>query len=204
MRLFGDLQSGNCYKAWLLARYLKLPLAWEPVDIGAGETRTPAFLAKNPNGKIPLLELDDGQILCESNAILYFLAQGSPFWPGDPLAQARVLQWMFFEQYSHEPYIAVSRFIIRYLGRPQDQEARLQSLKGPGEKALAVMECHLTNQSWFGAGQASIADIALYAYTHVAEEGDFSLTPFPAVRGWLGRMAALPEHRTMQQALHRQ
>ncbi|MHA7000738.1 glutathione S-transferase family protein [Aeromonas schubertii] len=201
MRLYGDLRSGNCYKVWLLARYLAIPLEWVHVDIAAGETRTPAFLAMNPNGKIPVLQLEDGTLLCESNAILYLLAQGSPLWPSDPLAQARVLQWLFFEQYSHEPYVAVSRFIVLYLGRPADQEARLLSLREPARKALAVMECRLAGHEWLSGDTMTIADIALYAYTHVAEEGELSLDPFPAVRGWLARMGQQPLHRTLNQAL---
>ena len=143
MRLYGDLRSGNCYKAWLLARWLELPLEWVAVDIAAGETQTPDFLAMNPNGKIPVLELAPGDLLAESNAILFYLAQGSSLWPTDPRQQADVLKWMFFEQYSHEPYIAVARFIVRYLGRPESQEARLDGLKAGGEKALAVMEQQL-------------------------------------------------------------
>lgn len=197
MRLHGDLRSGNCYKAWLLARWLELPLEWVAVDIAAGETQTPDFLAMNPNGKIPVLELAPGDLLAESNAILFYLAQGSPLWPTDPRLQADVLKWMFFEQYSHEPYIAVARFIVRYLGRPESQEARLDGLKAGGEKALAVMEQQLKNSPYLCGEAPTIADIALYAYTHVAEEGIFSLQGWPAIRDWIARIEAHPHHMSL-------
>ncbi|MGY3860419.1 glutathione S-transferase family protein [Aeromonas lacus] len=200
MRLHGDLRSGNCYKAWLLARWLELPLEWVAVDIAAGETQTPDFLAMNPNGKIPVLELAPGDLLAESNAILFYLAQGSPLWPTDPRLQADVLKWMFFEQYSHEPYIAVARFIVRYLGRPESQEARLDGLKAGGEKALAVMEQQLKKSSYLCGEAPTIADIALYAYTHVAEEGIFSLQGWPAIRDWIARIEAHPHHMSLPAA----
>lgn len=197
MRLYGDLRSGNCYKVWLLARWLELPLEWVEVDIQAGDTRTPAFLAKNPNGKIPVLEIGQGDTLAESNAILFYLTQGSSLWPTDPRQQAEVLKWMFFEQYSHEPYIAVARFIVHYLGRPESQEARLDSLKAGGEKALAVMELQLKQSPYLCGDAPTIADIALYAYTHVAEEGIFSLQGWPAIRSWIARIEAHPRHLTL-------
>ena len=200
MRLHGDLRSGNCYKAWLLARWLELPLEWAAVDIAAGETQTPDFLAMNPNGKIPVLELAPGDLLAESNAILFYLAQGSSLWPTDPRLQADVLKWMFFEQYSHEPYIAVARFIVRYLGRPESQEARLDGLKAGGEKALAVMEQQLKKSPYLCGEAPTIADIALYAYTHVAEEGIFSLQGWPAIRDWITRIEAHPHHMSLPAA----
>ncbi|WP_071910806.1 glutathione S-transferase family protein [Aeromonas sp. SCS5] len=200
MRLYGDLRSGNCYKAWLLARWLELPLEWVAVDIAAGETQTPDFLAMNPNGKIPVLELAPGDLLAESNAILFYLAQGSPLWPTEPRLQADVLKWMFFEQYSHEPYIAVARFIVRYLGRPESQEARLDGLKAGGEKALAVMEQQLKKSPYLCGEVPTIADIALYAYTHVAEEGIFSLQGWPAIRDWIARIEAHPHHMSLPAA----
>ncbi|PPA30927.1 glutathione S-transferase [Aeromonas jandaei] len=200
MRLYGDLRSGNCYKAWLLARWLELPLEWVAVDIAAGETQTPDFLAMNPNGKIPVLELASGDLLAESNAILFYLAQGSSLWPTDPRQQADVLKWMFFEQYSHEPYIAVARFIVRYLGRPESQEARLDGLKAGGEKALAVMEQQLKKSPYLCGEVPTIADIALYAYTHVAEEGIFSLQGGPAIRDWITRIEAHPHHMSLPAA----
>ncbi|WP_421224667.1 glutathione S-transferase family protein [Aeromonas jandaei] len=200
MRLYGDLRSGNCYKAWLLARWLELPLEWSAVDIAAGETQTPDFLAMNPNGKIPVLELAPGDLLAESNAILFYLAQGSSLWPTDPRQQADVLKWMFFEQYSHEPYIAVARFIVRYLGRPESQEARLDGLKTGGEKALAVMEQQLKKSPYLCGEVPTIADIALYAYTHVAEEGIFSLQGWHAIRDWIARIEAHPHHMSLPAA----
>jgi len=200
MRLYGDLRSGNCYKAWLLARWLELPLEWVVVDIAAGETQTPDFLAMNTNGKIPVLELAPGDLLAESNAILFYLAQGSSLWPTDPRQQADVLKWMFFEQYSHEPYIAVARFIVRYLGRPESQEARLDGLKTGGEKALAMMEQQLKKSPYLCGEAPTIADIALYAYTHVAEEGIFSLQGWPAIRDWITRIEAHPHHMSLPAA----
>lgn len=200
MRLYGDLRSGNCYKVWLLARWLELPLEWVEVDIQAGDTSTPAFLAMNPNGKIPVLEIGQGDTLAESNAILFYLAQGSALWPTDPRLQAEVLKWMFFEQYSHEPYIAVARFIVHYLGRPESQEARLDGLKAGGEKALAVMEQQLKQSPYLCGDAPTIADIALYAYTHVAEEGIFSLQGWPAIRSWIARIQAHPRHLTLPAA----
>ena len=200
MRLYGDLCSGNCYKAWVLARWLELPLEWVAVDIAAGETQTPDFLAMNPNGKIPVLELAPGDLLAESNAILFYLAQGSSLWPTDPRLQADVLKWMFFEQYSHEPYIAVARFIVRDLGRPESQEARLDGLKAGGEKALAVMEQQLKKSPYLCGEVPTIADIALYAYTHVAEEGIFSLQGWPAIRDWIARIEAHPHHMSLPAA----
>ncbi len=184
----------------MLARWLELPLEWVAVDIAAGETQTPDFLAMNPNGKIPVLELAPGDLLAESNAILFYLAQGSSLWPTDPRLQADVLKWMFFEQYSHEPYIAVARFIVRYLGRPESQEARLDGLKAGGEKALAVMEQQLKKSPYLCGEAPTIADIALYAYTHVAEEGIFSLQGWPAIRDWIARIEAHPHHMSLPAA----
>ncbi|MGL5031161.1 MAG: glutathione S-transferase family protein [Aeromonas sp.] len=197
MRLYGDLQSGNCYKPWLLARWLDLPLEWVAVDIQKGDHPTPSFLALNPNGKIPLLEIGQGDLLAESNAILFYLAQGSDLWPRDPRQQADVLKWMFFEQYSHEPYIAQARFIVRYLGRPESQEARLDGLKAGGQHALAVMEQQLKQHLYLCGDAPTIADLALYAYTHVAEEGIISLQGWPAIRGWIARIEAHPRHLTL-------
>ncbi|MCW0507166.1 glutathione S-transferase family protein [Aeromonas piscicola] len=200
MRLYGDLRSGNCYKVWLLARWLELPLTWVPVDIQAGDTQTPAFLAMNPNGKIPVLAIDEGNALAESNAILFYLAQGSALWPAEPRQQAEVLKWLFFEQYSHEPYIAVARFIVHYLGRPESQEARLDGLKAGGERALAVMELQLKQSPYLCGEAPTIADIALYAYTHVAEEGIFSLQGWPAIQAWIARIEAHPRHLNLPAA----
>jgi glutathione S-transferase len=200
MRVYGDLQSGNCYKIKLLASYLGLDHEWVHVDILAGETRTGAFLAKNPNGKIPLLELDDGRYLAESNAILNFLADGTRYLPTEPFARAKVLEWQFFEQYSHEPFIAVARFIAKYLGLPETRREEFESKKPGGYRALRVMEAQLEKSTFLVGETLTVADIALYAYTHVAHEGGFSLETLPAVRRWLGAVEREPGHVTMQRA----
>ena len=189
-RVFGTSTSGNCHKVRLALDALGLPYRWHEVDILAGETRTPQFLAMNPNGKVPLLQIDDHTFLAESNAILCYLADGSRLWPGDRLARAQALQWMFFEQYSHEPCIAVARFIRRFLKR--DDDPRLPELARRGHAALAVMDSHLAGQPFFAAGRFSIADIALFAYTHRADEGGFELAGYPAVRAWLTRCLQQP------------
>ena len=188
LRVWGDIYSGNCFKVKLLLKQLKLPYEWICVNILDKETRTSAFLAMNPNGRIPLLETEDGVFLSESNAILHYLAEGSPLLPSDRLEHAQVLQWMFFEQYSHEPYIATARYIVRYLGRPAEHEQRLQDKMAPGYAALQVMQQHLNVHSYFVGDRYTIADIALYAYTHVAYEGGFDLSPYPAVGAWLARI----------------
>ena len=188
-RLYDFLPSGNGYKVRLLLAQLGMPFALVEKDITKGETRTAEFLALNPNGRIPVLELDDGRRLAESDAILFYLAAGTRFLPDDRFAQAEVLQWMFFEQYSHEPYIAVARFWRHFLDRPVDDE-KIER----GYQALDVMERHLEARRFFVAERYSIADIALYAYTHVASEGGFDLAPYPHVRAWLARVAAEPGH----------
>jgi glutathione S-transferase len=171
---------------------LGLPYEWVPIDIMKSESRTPAFMAKNPNGRVPTLELDNGTCLAESNAILWYLAEGTPLVPDSRLARAQALQWMFFEQYSHEPNIATSRYIIRYLGNPPEKKAALEARVAPGYAALGVMQTHLQANDWFAGGRYSIADIALYAYTHCAHEGGFDLARFPAVRAWLARVESQP------------
>jgi glutathione S-transferase len=190
--------SGNCYKLTLMLTLLGEPFELREVDILAGGTRTPEFLRMNPNGKVPVLELPDGQYLPESNAGLWYLARGTPFLPTARLAQARVVQWLSFEQYSHEPYIAVARFWLKYLGRPADREEALQRRQALGRDALRLMDDHLRVNDWFVGEACTIADLALYAYTHVAEEGGFSLAPYPAIRAWLDRVVALPGYVPMQ------
>ena len=190
MRLYDSLISGNGYKVRLLLSMLGRAYDRIEVDILKGESRTPDFLALNPNGRIPLLVLDDGRALAESNAILYYLADDTPYFPSEKFARASVLQWMCFEQYSHEPYIAVARFWREHLDMTPEREAALAEKKAQGDKALAVMESHLGDQDWFVGDTMSIADIALYAYTHVADEGGFDLAPYPAIRAWLGRIAS--------------
>jgi len=197
MRVFGDIQSGNCYKIKLLMSHLALPHRWEHVNILDGGTRTDDFLARNANGKIPVLELDDGRTLAESNAILNYLATGTPYLPDDRWLRAKVLEWQFFEQYSHEPYIATARFIAKYLGLPAERRAEFDAKQAGGHKALAVMERALAREPYLVAGRMTIADISLYGYTHVADEGGFALDAYPAVRAWCARIAAHPRHVTM-------
>ena len=193
-KVYGDYRSGNCYKIKLMLELLGLPYEWVAVDILKGETQSEAFLAKNPNGKIPVLQLEDGTCLWESNAILNFLADGSEFLPTEPRLRTQVLQWQFFEQYSHEPYVAVARFIQLYQGLPAERQKAYEECHVRGYKALKVMELQLSRTPYLVGEHYSIADIALYAYTHVADEGGFDLTPYPAVRGWLERVASHPRH----------
>ncbi len=199
VRLYDYLESGNGYKVRLLLAQLGLPIERVELDILRGETRTPGFLAKNPNGRIPLLELEDGTHLAESNAIQWFLAEGTGLLPDDPLDRARVLQWMFFEQYSHEPFIAVPRFWA-HAGLLDEKREQLPEKYQRGHAALQVMESHLAERDFFVAPAYSIADIALYAYTHVASEGGYDLAPYPAVRGWCERVASQPGHIEILQA----
>ncbi|MBA4210537.1 MAG: glutathione S-transferase [Parvibaculum sp.] len=198
MRLYQMQDSGNCYKVRLAAHQLGQPLELVDVDILKGESRTEDFLKRNPNGRVPTLELDDGRSLPESNAILFWLAEGTALLPEDRFARAEALQWMFFEQYSHEPYIAVARFwhSIKPGGR-EEKAAMFPEWHRRGHEALAVMERHLSSHDWFAGGAYSIADIALYAYTHVAHEGDFDLAPYKAVNSWLARVASEPLHVPM-------
>jgi glutathione S-transferase len=191
MRLYDFHESGNAYKVRLMLHQLGIAFERVEMDILAGATRTPEFLRINPNGRIPALELDDGTILVESNAILYFLAEGTDRIPKDALGRARVLQWMFFEQYSHEPYIAVLRFWA-FSGALERNAALVPEKRTRGEAALAVMEQHLARNDFFVASRYSIADIALFAYTHVAPEGGFDLARYPAVKGWIERVKAQP------------
>lgn len=196
-KVYGDKRSGNCYKIKLMLELLGLAYEWVDVDILKGETQTEAFLAKNPNGKIPVLELEDGTFLWESNAILNYLADGSEFLPSEPRLRTQVLQWQFFEQYSHEPYVAVARFIRLYQNMPAERQAEYDCCVIRGYRALRVMEQQLQRSVFLVGDQYTIADIALYAYTHVADEGGFSLEEFPALRAWLARVAGHPRHVTM-------
>lgn len=194
----GYSPSGNCHKVRLLLEQLGLRYRWIETDSAGGDTRTPRYLAKNPNGKVPMLELGDGRILVESNAILYWLAEGTRFLPGDAWQRAQALSWMFFEQYSHEPYIAVARFIRGWtpLDSPR-RAAELPKCLEHGRAALAVMERHLSTHSWFTGPEYGIADIALFAYTDVAHHGGFDLSAFPAIRAWLARVRATPRFVAM-------
>ncbi|WP_313089622.1 glutathione S-transferase family protein [Pseudomonas sp.] len=194
VKVYGDYRSGNCYKVKLMLNLLGRDYEWVPVDILRGESREPSFLKKNPNGKIPVLELDDGTCLWESNAILNFLAEGSAFLPTDPRLRTQVLQWQFFEQYSHEPFLAVARFIKVYLGLPDDRLEEYAAKQLDGYHALDVMEQQLLRTPYLVGDGYSIADVALYAYTHVAEEGGFHLDNYPAITAWLLRVASHPRH----------
>lgn len=200
LQLYDYQSSGNGYKVRLMLNLLGLPFERVEVDILAGEALTPAFMSKNPNAEIPALELDDGTVLAESNAILFYLAEGSALLPDTRLERAQTLQWMFFEQYSHEPNVAVARFMCLHPAQGQSEDEALATDRTLAEKqqqghaALSVMEGHLADRPYFVAGRYSIADIALYAYTHVAEEGGIELARYSAIRTWLGRVAAQPGH----------
>jgi len=190
-------QSGNCYKVQLLMNHLDIEYEWQEINILAGETQSEDFLAKNPNGKIPLLELPSGAYLSESNATLNYLADGTQFLPDTPWERAQVLSWQFFEQYSHEPYIAVARFIAKYLGLLEARREEYKAKQEGGRKALSVMEQALSTRPYLVGTTFTIADISLYAYTHVAHEGGFELSDYPAVQAWLKRVATEPKHIPM-------
>ncbi len=186
--VYGMSVSGNCHKIRLLLEQLACEYRWIEVDSAHGETRTSYYLAKNPNGKVPMLELEDGRVLVESNAILFYLADGTSFLPSDAWQRAQALSWMFFEQYSHEPYIAVARFICGWTPIDSPRRAELPRLRERGEQALVVMEKHLSASAWFSGDDYGIADIALFAYTDVAHHGGFDVSAYPAVRDWLARV----------------
>ena len=197
MKIYGDVRSGNCYKLKLLCALLSIEHDWIAIDILRGETRSEEFLAMNPNAQIPVCVTDDGAILTQSNAILYYLGQGSPYWPMDPLAQTRVLEWQFFEQYSHEPGVAVARFIRLYQGMPEDRRDEYQACLQAGYRALDVMEARLQQQDYLAADTVSLADISLYAYTHVAHEGGFDLAAYPAIGAWISRIQGMDAYIPM-------
>lgn len=193
--IHGMTTSGNCYKPRLLLVKLGRPFRHVEVNSLDGSTRRPEFLARNPNGKVPLLELPDGRVLAESNAMLIYLGEGSRFVPVDPYERAVAMQWLFFEQYSHEPFIAVRRALLKYPERrAQATPERLQTTLEGGLKALGVMERQLALTPFLAGDALSIADIALYAYTHEADVNGFDLQTFPAVSAWLGRVRDDPGH----------
>ena len=201
IRLHDNLSSGNGYKTRLLLAQLAIPFERIEYDIDGGETRTPQFLEKvNPNGEVPVLQTEDGRFLPESNAILCYLAEGTPFVSDDRFGRAQILRWMFFEQSSHEPNIATPRYWITHgLEMTEERRATLEPKRRLGYAALGVMEGHLKERGFFLGNRYSVADIALYAYTHVAHEGGFDLEGFPAVRAWLKRVAAQPGHVPISQ-----
>ena len=194
IRLYDYLPSGNGYKVRLLLTQLEIPFERVELNILKGATRTPEFLAKYPNGRIPAVELDDGRLLFESNAIIMYFAEGTPFLSADRFERAETLQWLFFEQYSHEPYIASVRFLVMYPQVKDDRRQILDMMRRRGHDALTVMERHLKSRDWFVGARYSVADIALYAYTNVAGEGGFDLSGYPAVRAWLDRVKSQPRH----------
>jgi len=188
--------SGNSYKIRLAARQVGRSIVLKEYPLHSGLTRQPEFLAKNPNGRVPMLELDDGRCLPESGAILWYLTAGTRLQPDDDWGRSEALSWMFFEQYSHEPYIAVARLWLAHTA-PEElakKRALIPELHAKGNAALGVMETHLKTHDWFAGGRYSIADIALYGYTHTAHEGGFDLAAYPAVGRWLARVAAQPGH----------
>ncbi len=196
--LYSMQRSGNCYKVRLALAQLHIPYRLVEIDIVRGESRTPEFLAKNPNGRVPLLEVAPGRYLPESNAILWYIGGDTRLVPADRIDRAEALQWMFFEQHSLEPYLGAARFWLTMVkGGRELQQHSLEDWMEKGYQALGVMEKHLENHRFFVAERYTIADIALYAYAHVAHESDFDLTPFPAIRAWLKRVAAEPDYVSM-------
>ncbi|WP_328797077.1 glutathione S-transferase family protein [Luteimonas deserti] len=197
MTVYGYRASGNCHKVRLLLDQLGRPHRWVDVDSPAGATRSPAFLALNPNGKVPVLQREDGAVLVESNAMLVWLAEGTAFLPDDAWARAQAFSWLFFEQYSHDPDVAVARFIRGWTALDDARRSTLPGLQARGHVALQLMDGHLRTSPWFTGARYGIADIALSAYTAVAEEGGYDLTPYPALRDWLARVEATPAYHAM-------
>ena len=197
MLLYENPVSGNCYKVRLLLARLGLPYERRTLDVVDRSDRPEVLGGLNPSLRVPTLVLDDGRSLGESGAILWFLGDGTRFVPDDPYDRAQVLQWMFFEQYDHEPAIAVARFWLAYSGRPEEFEPRRAERTAAGYRALDAMERRLADREWFVGDQMTLADIALYAYTHVAGEGGFELERFPAIGRWLAHVAGQPGHVTI-------
>jgi glutathione S-transferase len=195
--LYNSPVSGNCYKVRLLLAHLGLPYETEDVSVVDRSDRTERLGSLNPALRVPTLVLDDGRPLAESNAILWYFGDGTEYVPENAYERAQTLQWMFFEQYSHEPYIAVARFLLTYSGEPERFERQRERLLAGGSAALDAMERHLADRPFLVGGRYSVADISLYAYTHVAQEGDFDLEPYSAIRAWLGRVASQPGHVTI-------
>ncbi|MBO3463633.1 glutathione S-transferase family protein [Aetokthonos hydrillicola Thurmond2011] len=199
LQLYDFLPSGNGYKVRLLLTQIGVPFERIEVNIIKGETQRPDFLSKNPNGKIPVLQIETGKYLTESNAIMVYLSEGTEFLPYDRFLRAQVLQWLFFEQNSHEPFIATSRFWISILGKADEYKEAIAQKREPGYAALRVMENHLKTRDFLVGGRYSIADISLFAYTHVADEGGFEMTQFPAIQAWIERVKAQPRYISITQ-----
>ena len=185
MKIYGDAGSGNCHKVKLTADYLGIPNTWIETDITQGRSRTPEALARNPQGQVPTIELEDGRCLAQSNAIIRYLAHGTELLPDDPFEQAKVDEWLFWEQYSHEPYIAVCRYQMVYLDKGRDEREPWRVERG--EAALDLMDRMLAERDWFAGGDTTVADVALLAYTRMADEGGFDLAPRAHVRDWIAR-----------------
>jgi glutathione S-transferase len=194
VKLYNSQLSGNCYKARLLLSLLGIPYERVELDVFDRSNRQEVLGGKNPALRVPTLELDDGQAFGESNAILWYLSDGTPYLPGDALDRARVLQWMFFEQYEIEPNIAVARFWITLLGEREQHAAELEAKWRGGNRGLAALDGHLGGREWLVGDAFSIADISLYGYVHLADEGGFDLGQYPNVRAWVDRVAARPGH----------
>ncbi len=194
MLLYDSPVSGNCFKVRLLLAHLEVPFERHKVDVADRSNRPELLGGLNPALRVPTLVLDDGRPLAESGAILWYFGEGTRFVPADPYERAQVLQWMFFEQYDHEPSIAVVRFWLAYSGRPQDFADRVPERTAAGYRALDALEQGLVGREWLVGDSMSLADIALYAYTHVAHEGGFELERYPAIRSWFARVAAMPGH----------
>ncbi len=190
--VYGMSLSGNCHKVRMVLDHLQQPYEWHEISTIGGDTQTADFLARNPVGKVPVIKLDGGRYLWESGAILQYLANGTPLWPAGRLEQAEVLKWMFFEQNIHEISIAEARFIKRFMDSDHPRQSELPLKLEKGNKALAVMEQHLSDNPFFVARRCSIADVALFAYTHVAEEGGFDLSRYPAIGAWIDRVLEQP------------
>jgi len=195
LALYQQQDSGNCYKVRLILAHMGVQFRIVEVNSLDGSTRTPEFLALNPAGKVPVAVFDDGRKLAESNALLMYFARGGEFLPADPWTQAQIHSWLFFEQYSHEPAIAVRRSLLVYPERRGlASERRMQQLLAQGDAALTVMEARLSEADWLVDNTATVADLSLYAYTHLAASGGFDLARYPAITAWLKRVANLPGH----------
>ncbi|MBP0020583.1 MAG: glutathione S-transferase family protein [Cyanobacteria bacterium SBLK] len=199
LKLYQSQPSGNCYKIRLLLTQLDIPFEKIEIDIFKKESRTSEFLKKNLNGRVPVVETESGRFLPESNAILFYLSEGTPFFPDDRFERAQVMQWLFFEQYSHEPYIATSRYWISLLKKPEEYRQQLEQKREPGYAALRVMDEHLSDREFFVGDRYTIADIALFAYTHVADEGNFDLLGFSKILAWIERIKARPKYISIQE-----
>jgi glutathione S-transferase len=194
MLLYDSPVSGNCYKVRLLLAHLEIPYERRAVDVVDRSNRQAVLGGLNPSLRVPTLVLDDGRSLGESGAIVWYFGEGTRFVPRDKYERAQVLQWMFFEQYDHEPAIAVARFWLSYSGREDEVRNQVPEWRAKGNRALAAMEQHLETRAWFVGDAMTLADIALYAYTHVADEGGFDLGPYPRIRAWLERVSSEPGH----------